>query len=115
LIDIDPAMRIQNGGGGDDRGEGGESSGVNPELAKSAAQACVNVATLEDRATGNLMLVGDLILTQDDMGRTFLYHFEEPQTRAELVDPEGSAQVSYSVLVILLLSILASLSSVCTS
>lgn len=76
LIDIDPTP-----GGGV------------PGLARSPPQACVNVVNLEDRASGNLILVGDLMLTQDDMGRTFLYHFERPQVRVQLVDPEGSVQV----------------------
>jgi len=38
------------------------------------------------------MLAGDLVLTQDEMGRAFLYHFERPHARIELVGPEGSIQ-----------------------
>jgi hypothetical protein len=91
LIDIDP-IKAQTG----IDGLGGSSSGAGGIRlhSRSPAQACVNIATLEDRASGNLMLVGDLILTQDGVGRTFLYHFEASQVRAELVDPEGNAQVS---------------------
>lgn len=95
LIDVDPVTRTQSRGGGDDGGGGGggESRGVPPSIARrSPAQACVNVAMLEDRASGNMMLVGDLILTQDDVGRTFLYHFEAPQARIELVHTEGHVQ-----------------------
>lgn len=95
LIDIDASV-----GRGELRGDSGSGSSSNPNLARSPAQACVNVASLEDRAVGNLMLLGDLVLAQDDVGRTFLYHFEAPQTRVELVDPKGNVQVialSFSV------------------
>ncbi|KXN86191.1 hypothetical protein AN958_10379 [Leucoagaricus sp. SymC.cos] len=92
LIDIDPPARIQSGDGGDGGSGSGGNVGGNHTLARSPAQACVNVATLEDRASGNLMLAGDLVLIQDDGGRTFVYHFETPQARAELVDPEGNLQ-----------------------
>lgn len=82
LIGINPvASRSEDG-----YGYGGAS--------RSPAQACVNVAVLDDRAAMNLMLAGDLVLTQDDMGRAFLYHFERPQARVELVDPEGNVQVT---------------------
>ncbi|KAF9454396.1 hypothetical protein P691DRAFT_808531 [Macrolepiota fuliginosa MF-IS2] len=77
LIDIDPTL---------------PSGGGNPSLARSPPQACVNIASLEDRAVGNLILVGDLMLTQDDVGRAFLYHFERPEARVELAFPEGNVQ-----------------------
>ena len=51
------------------------------------AQAFVDVAVLNEKAPGGMMLVGDFILTQDDFGRTFWYHFKTPQNRVELIDP----------------------------
>ncbi|XP_006461730.1 hypothetical protein AGABI2DRAFT_143530 [Agaricus bisporus var. bisporus H97] len=76
---------------------GGEPSGKRASVGDSnstrhPAQACVNVANLDDRAVGTLMLLGDLVLAQDNAGRSFLYHFESPQIRVQLIDPEGNAQ-----------------------
>ncbi|KAJ3561594.1 hypothetical protein NP233_g10099 [Leucocoprinus birnbaumii] len=93
LIDIDPVTKIRNTSGGGDDGGGSGGRGVPSDMARrSPAQACVNVATLEDRATGNMVLIGDLVLTQDDVGRTFLYHFQAPQNRLKLVHSERSLQ-----------------------
>ncbi len=52
------------------------------------------MAILDDRAAGNLTLIGDLVLAQDFMGRVFLYHFEQPHARIELVNPQDNLQAS---------------------
>ncbi|KAL9713409.1 hypothetical protein Ac2012v2_003018 [Leucoagaricus gongylophorus] len=81
LIDIDPGTRASTS---DDVG-GGE---IHPHMSRrNPAQVCIDVAVLEEKASGGMMLIGDLILAQDDMGRTFLYHFRTPQTRVELLGP----------------------------
>lgn len=88
LIDVD----VEGGVGG---GESNRKRASSDDLIsrRSPAQACVNIASLEDRAVGTLMLLGDLVLAQDDAGRCFLYHFETPQIRIQLIDLDWSAQV----------------------
>lgn len=86
---------------------GGEPSGKRASVGDSnstrhPAQACVNVANLDDRAVGTLMLLGDLVLAQDNAGRSFLYHFESPQIRVQLIDPEGNAQVFFASIMLLI-------------
>ena len=93
LIDIDPGTRASTS---DDVG-GGE---IHPHMPRrNPAQVCIDVAVLEEKASGGMMLIGDLILAQDDMGRTFLYHFRTPQTRVELLGPRrNTVQVSSGIL-----------------
>jgi hypothetical protein len=96
LIDIDIDQ------GGESSGKGG-ASGDDSNSTRHPAQACVNIASLEDRAVGTLMLLGDLVLAQDDVGRSFLYHFESPQIRVQLIDPDWNAQVLFNFNLLLLI------------
>jgi len=81
LIDIDPGTRTSISGGGG-------NVGVHPHILRvDPAQAFVDVAVLNEKAPGGMMLAGDFILTQDDFGRTFWYHFRTPQNRVELIGP----------------------------
>jgi len=93
-MNIDPGTRTSISGGSG-------NVGVHPHiLRKDPAQAFVDVAVLNEKAPGGLMLVGDFILAQDDFGRTFWYHFRTPQNRVELSGlRRDTTQVSSRILV----------------
>jgi len=98
LIDIDPGTRTSISGGGG-------SVGVHPHtLRMDPAQAFVDVAVLNEKAPGGMMLFGDFILAQGDFGQAFWYHFRTPQNRVELIGPRRDiVQVSSWVLRLLVL------------